>query len=369
MLPWWQSRPGNPHSEEHAFGWRCREAIDKARSQIASLIGADPEDMVFTSGATEANNLAILGALRQHEPKRRTILVSAIEHASVLGPAAALENDGFRRATIPVDRHGVMDRGAFLELLDDDVALVSIGLCNNEVGTIQDMEWIAARCHEIGALLHTDAAQALTAKVLSFGQWGVDLASLSAHKAYGPQGVGALYVAPGVAAALQPISFGGGQQLGLRPGTLPTALCVGFGAACELIDINGASERKRIREMRDHLVSAMKRAVGAKVNGPANDRHPGNANVEIPGIDAHQLIQRMQPAFAVSTGSACHSGFQTPSHVLTAIGLSPDRAASSLRIGIGRFTTPMEVDLFVGMLEREIRQRSSPAADPHGAII
>jgi len=311
---------------------------------VAGLIGADAQEIVFTSGATESNNLAILGVVRGRAAKRSTVLTVATEHSSVLGPAFALREEGFRCIALPVDPEGFVRREALLETLTEDVSLVSVAAANNEIGTLQDLSWIADQCHAVGALLHTDAAQALTAEPLSFCAWGVDLASLSAHKAYGPQGIGALFVAPGVAREIQPICFGGGQQLGLRPGTLPTALCVGFGEACAILNAVGDVERQRTQLLRDELITRLLSAIpSAKLNGSQTIRHPGNINIQLPCDDARDVIQRLQPKVALSSGSACHSGSDQASHVLKAIGLTSMEARSSIRLGLGRFTAHDEV--------------------------
>jgi len=345
MLPWLQQCIGNPHSEEHSYGWAAREAVEAARSQIAGLIGVDGEDILFTSGATEANNLALLGLMRFPERLRNKLLVSAIDHASILAPAFELRKEGIQCDVIPVESDGSLSRGAFLEMLDDTVHLVSVGAVNGEIGTIQDLQWIADRCHEVGALLHSDCAQALTAVPTLLGDSGADLLSVSAHKAYGPQGVGALYVAPGLMNRMARITFGGGQQLGLRPGTLPTALCVGFGKACHLLSVHGAEERDAIARMRDaFIVTIHSKIPQTTLNGPVTLRHPGNINLQISEVDAREIIQRMQPGVALSTGSACHSGSHEPSHVLRAIGLTADQAFASLRFGIGRFTTLVQLE-------------------------
>jgi cysteine desulfurase len=351
MLPWWRQHTGNPHSEEHSYGWAAREGVERAKTQVAALIGVDAEDIIFTSGATEANNIALLGLMRFPGRDRNRLLVSSIEHASVLGPALELKSEGVDCDVIPVESDGILNRDAFLEMLDDTVHLVSVGAVNGEVGTIQDLKWIAERCHEAGALLHSDCAQALTAVPSLIGASGVDLASLSAHKAYGPQGVGALYVAPGIINRMARITFGGGQQLGLRPGTLPTALCVGFGKACELLISQGDNEREAIAHMRDAFMAALvSRIPQATLNGPSKLRHPGNISIRLSEVDAREVIQRMQPAFALSTGSACHSGSDSPSHVLSAIGLTTEQAFASLRFGIGRFTTAAQIEAAVESL-------------------
>jgi cysteine desulfurase len=369
MLPWWRfGGAGNPHSHEHAFGWRAAQAIDGARAQLAELIGADDQDLIFTSGATESNNLAIVGTMRAGRSLRHTVLVTAIDHASVIGPAAMLEDEGFRCVTLPVDAQGRLLREAFLSQLTDDVLLVSVGAANNEVGTLQDLPWIAERCHEAGAFVHADAAQALTAAPLSVREWGIDLGSFSAHKAYGPQGIGALYVAPGMRSRLRATSQGGGQQSGLRPGTLPTALCVGFGMAGEILGRQGALERQRVEGQRDRLIASLLLAFpDASINGPLTNRHPGNVNLRIPGIDATDLIQRLQPNVALSSGSACHSGSDQPSHVLLAMGLSNPEARESVRLGIGRFTTDADIITAVEMIVAAIRE-SRAAFRPRTAV-
>lgn len=353
MLPWWQQHTGNPHSEEHSYGWAAREGVERARSQVAALIGVDPEDIIFTSGATEANNIALLGLMRFLKRNRNKLLVSAIEHASVLGPAFELRKEGIHCDVIPVESDGTLNRDAFLEMLDDTVHLVSVGAVNGEVGTIQDLEWIAERCHEVGALLHSDCAQALAAVPL--GKSGADLMSVSAHKAYGPQGVGALYIGPGIKNCMAPLTFGGGQQLGLRPGTLPVALCVGFGTACELLRSRGTSEQESISRLRDTFIAAtITRLPNATLNGSHSRRHPGNISLQLPGVDARDVIQRMQPLVAISTGSACHSGSHEPSHVLSAIGLTTDQAFATLRLGIGRFSTLAELEFAVDVIANEV---------------
>ena len=345
MLPWWRQHTGNPHSEEHSFGWAAREGIERAKTQIAALIGVDAEDILFTSGATEANNIALLGLMRFPGRGRNRLLVSAIEHASVLGPAFELKSEGVHCDVIPVESDGTLNRDAFLEMLDESVHLVSVGAVNGEIGTIQDLKWIADRCHEVGALLHSDCAQALTAAPELVGDSGTDLASLSAHKAYGPQGVGALYIAPGIAKRMAHLTFGGGQQFGLRPGTLPTALCVGLGAACQILSTNGSAEREEISSLRETLIAAALRTFPkAAINGPRTNRHPGNISLRIADTDARDIIQRLQPSIALSTGSACHSGSHEPSHVLSAIGLPANQAFASFRIGIGRFTTISQIE-------------------------
>lgn len=338
---------GNPHSNEHAFGWAAREVVEQARASVAALVGADPEEVVFTSGATEANNLAVFGAAERAPTGRDTVLVSAIEHSSVLEPARALISRGFRVRELAVGTDGRLDLAALDQELDERVLLVSVGAVNNEIGVVQNLSAIGERCRAVGALFHTDAAQALCAGQLSLQSMPVDLASFSSHKAYGPAGIGALYVAEGCDARIAPQILGGSQQRNLRAGTLPMALCTGFGRACDLLATDGSLERSRIATLRKRLWTSLLAGIpGVALNGPADFalRHPGNLNIALEGIDAHDLIQRLQPELACSTGSACHSGTEATSHVLSALGLSERRARASLRLSLGRQTTSNEVD-------------------------
>jgi cysteine desulfurase len=345
MRPWFEGSFGNPHAQEHAFGWKAHAAIAKSREQVACLVGADPEDLVFTSSASEANNLAVLGLCSAPpESSRDTVLVSAIEHPSVVQAALALRTRGYRVRELPVDRTGLVRLDILEAELQGSVCLVSIGAVNGEIGSVQDLFSIGECCRNHGVLFHTDAAQALTALHLDVRVLPVDLMTLASHKAYGPQGVGALYIASNARSRVSPLIHGGGQERGLRSGTLPTALCVGFGGACELIGQFGSAERERVAALRDQLWHHLSRSVPSiRTNGPMSTRHPGNLNVCIPGIDARELIQLLQPTIACSTGSACHSGMQTSSHVLAAIGLRQSDARASLRFGVGRFSTPAEI--------------------------
>jgi len=348
-----RGRCGNPHSGEHAFGWAARDVVERARAAVAALVEADADEIVFTSGATEANNLALFGAAERAPLGRDTLLVSSIEHASVLAPARALSTRGFHVIELPVDGDGRLEMSALEAALSERVLLVSVGAVNNEVGTIQDLPTIGMRCRAVGALFHTDAAQSLAACSLPFGTLPVDLASLSSHKAYGPSGIGALYVAAGCADRVAPQILGGDQQHGLRSGTLPTVLCAGFGRACEILAMTGQEERLRVAALRDCLWRTLEALIpGLSLNGPRNSalRHPGNLNFAIDGVDARDLIQQLQPDLACSTGSACHSGNEEPSHVLGALGLDSKRAFSSLRLSLGRQSTTEDVHTAAGLI-------------------
>jgi cysteine desulfurase len=342
MLPYYEAEFGNPHSGEHLHGQSAAAAIESARGEIANCIGTDEDDVIFTSGASEANNLAILGTARAHTGKRTKILVSKIEHSSVLEAASA---SGLEVIHIPVGSDGQVDLGWLDSALSDQVLLVSVGFVNNEIGTIQDIARIASLVQACGALFHVDAAQALTGSAICVSDYPVDFMSLSSHKAYGPKGIGALYVAPGNRVNLRPLIFGGGQEHGLRAGTLPTPLCVGFGAACSLIRRNGELERDSVAARRHYFLERIRTLIpGTVVMGPDSFRHPGNLSLKLPISDARDLVQLIRLAVSCSTGSACHSGSDEPSHVLTSIGLSRAEARKVIRLSLGRFTSLADCD-------------------------
>ncbi|PWC31851.1 cysteine desulfurase family protein [Azospirillum sp. TSO22-1] len=320
MLPW-LAHAANPHAR-HRPGWAAAAAIDAARAEVAVLVGARPGEVVFTSGATEANNLALLGA----RPEDGRVLASAVEHPSVLDCV-----DG----RLPVDRRGVVDLNRLEAALRAGPALVSVMAANNEIGTLQPLAGIAALCRAHGALFHCDAAQ-----------WpvpmdGIDLLSLSGHKLYGPQGIGALVVRDGV--ALRPLMRGGHQQNGRRAGTLPTALCVGLGEACRLARLRRDEDTRRIAALRDRLFQKLSGRLDVRRTSPAEGCLPGCLNIVVPGVDAADLLLDLADV-ALSTGSACSTDRTGPSHVLLALGLTPEDAHASFRFGLGRTTTDAEID-------------------------
>jgi cysteine desulfurase len=338
---------GNPHASDHAIGWRAAKAIETAAQQVSTLVGADPDEVIFTSGATEANNFALLG-LADHAERsgRRRVLLSAIEHKSVLAAGRVLAHRyGLEVTAIGVDSQGRVDETALAELLDGDVLLVSIMAVNNEIGTIQGANLIGMLTRAAGALFHCDAAQAPCAVDVAELAQHADMISLSSHKMYGPSGIGALIVRREVQPLLTPLIHGGGQQNGLRSGTLPLPLCVGFGAAANLLQGNAADqERRRMRVCRDLFVDTLlAEGCAISLNGPDKaHRHPGNANVQFCGVRAPDLLAALQPSLAASSGSACTSGMPEPSHVLRAIGLTGDEADCSIRFSFGRSTTADE---------------------------
>ena len=348
MVPHWKDSFGNPHSSDHVIGWRAAETVREAASSVARLIGCDDDEVVFTSGATEANNLALLGLARRAPEGRRRILVSAIEHKCVLASARTLaDHEGFTVETIPVDVTGFVDSAALAEQLDETILVVSIMAVNNEIGTIQDIPQIAEMLAPHGILLHCDAAQAPCAMDVSDLAAQADLVSLSGHKIYGPQGIGALYIRRELQDKIEPLIYGGGQQDGLRSGTVPVPLCAGMGTAAELLCApEAAEERARVSRQRDTFIELLESAsFPTTLNGPIGYlRHAGNVSVQFPGFDAHSLLGALQPQLAASTGSACTSGTPEPSHVLRAIGLSSEQADSSIRFSFGRFTTDEEID-------------------------
>ena len=347
MAPYWNELFGNPHSSDHVVGWRSAEAVRDAASSVAALIGGDPDEIIFTSGATEANNLALLGLARRAPPERRRILVSAIEHKCVLAAARSLEErEGFTVETIPVDGEGFVDLEALATMVDETVLVASVMAVNNEIGTIQDLPRIATLLRGHDVLFHCDAAQAPCAMAVGDLALHADLISLSGHKAYGPQGIGALYIRRDIQERVEPIIYGGGQQGGMRSGTVPVPLCVGMAAAADIVSsAEGVGERARIGQQRDWFVEVVKgNRYPVVVNGPmGNLRHPGNANLRFDGLAAQDILGALQPRVAASTGAACTSGIPEPSHVLRALGLSSEQAAAAIRFSFGRFTTNQDV--------------------------
>ena len=348
MVPYWAEEFGNPHSNDHVIGWRSAEAVRRAAESVAAFLRADTDEVVFTSGATEANNLALLGLARRAPSDRRRILVSAIEHKCVLAAARSLaEREGFSVESIPVDEEGFVDLNALKDMVDEKVLVVSVMAVNNEIGTIQDVEGISNLLLPHGVLFHCDAAQAPCAMEMERLASHADLISLSGHKVYGPKGIGVLYIRRDVQNRIEPILYGGGQQAGLRSGTVPTPLCVGMEAAVDTLrSPEGAEERQRVASQRDEFIRLLQESSpSVAVNGPKGEcRHPGNANLRFGGLVAQDILGTLQPHLAASTGAACTSGIPEPSHVLRAIGLSMAEVESSIRFSFGRFTTDAEVE-------------------------
>jgi cysteine desulfurase len=368
MMPYFSNEYGNAASRQHGFGRIALEAVEEARSHTASLIGADARELIFTSGATESNNLAILGAAFARKDSGDHIITAAGEHPSVLDPCRHLEKHGFRVKVVSIDRHGRVNAEQVAAAITDQTILVSIMMANNEIGTLQPIADIARLCKERGVLFHTDAVQALGKVPIDVRAIGADLASFSAHKLYGPKGIGALYVRGGrPRVVLSPLVHGGGHERGLRSGTLAVPLIVGLGEACRLCQSCLSEEAVRIASLRDRLWQQIRNGLPDTVlNGHPAERLPGTLNASFPYVDADALMLQM-PEVAVSTGSACTSASIEPSHVLKAMGLDDDAARSSLRFSLGRFTTAEEIDTVAAAVVRAVtRLRAiSPAYQLH----
>ena len=336
---------GNPHANTHRRGINARRAVENARRKLSEAVGAAPKDIVFTSGATEANNLAILGLARAARGgKRVRIVTQATEHKSVLGPCSSLREFGFEVVAVRVDRDGLIDLDEISSVVDKATLVVSVMSVNNETGVIQPIEKIAEICAKNGALFHTDCAQGLGKIRVDVNSFQVDLASFSAHKAYGPKGVGSLFVRNLKRAPIQPITYGGGQEAGLRPGTLPVPLCVGFGEAADIARKEQSEVEQRLMFLEDRLWCGIRDAMPeARINGSSAPRAPGCLNVHFPGHHSDGLITAWR-GIEVAKGSACEATKTRSSHVLRAMGASRAHADASIRIGIGRFTTSDEID-------------------------
>jgi cysteine desulfurase len=347
MLPYFSERFGNPHSIHHRLGEEAESAVETARGQIAALIGAEPREIIFTSGATESNNLAIKGAARFHKARRPHLVTLVTEHKCVLESCRRMESEGVEVTYLPVKGNGVVDLERLRAAVTERTALVSVMAVNNEIGVIQPLAEIGPLCREKGAYFHCDAAQAAGKIPLDVEAMSIDLMSISGHKLYGPKGIGVLYVRRRPRVRLEPLIDGGGQERGLRSGTLPAPLCVGLGVACAIAAEEMAEEGARLATLRRNLLDGLHaRLDGLHVNGDPVMHIPGNLNVSFDGVEAETLMAAL-PELALATGSACTSASVEPSYVLRALGLPDARAASSLRIGLGRFTTEEEVDIAV----------------------
>lgn len=367
MRPWWEENFANPASVEHAMGRAVEEAVEEARARVAALIGAEAREIVLTSGATEANNLAIKGAARfaatRGEEGRKRIVTLATEHKCVLESVRDLAAEGFEPVVLPVQQDGLLDLDRLrAALAEAPTLLVSVMAVNNEIGVVQDLAAIGAIVKEAGALFHTDAAQGAGRIPLDVEEIRADLLSLSGHKIYGPKGIGALYVRRRPRVRLAPLFSGGGQERGLRSGTLPAPLVVGFGEAARIAQAEGQLDAGRIAGQRDRFLTALRAEVPDIVlNGHPERRVAGNLNLTFPGPVSAQAIMAAAPSVCVSTGSACSSAEIEPSYVLRAIGLPEDRARATLRIGIGRFTSPADVDMAAAALAAAWRKVLSEA--------
>lgn len=345
MLPFFGAHFGNPDSRSHRFGREAHAAVEAARHELASLLGARDDELVFTSGATESITLALAGSLRGKETGAH-LVTQATEHRAVLETLRALGELGAEVTVLPVDAEGRVSVEAVAAALRPETRLVSLMLCNNEIGTAQPIAEVAALCERNGVALHVDAAQGLGYLPLDLRTTPIDLLSASAHKLYGPKGMGALFVRRFGRLRPEPLLRGGGQERGLRSGTLNVPGIVGFGEAARWMRLEGAAEAERLRAMRDRLAASLLALGGATRNGSAGASHPGNLSVRFAGISADRLLVELEPTLALSTGSACSSGGK-PSHVLEAIGLDAEARRGTVRIGLGRSTTDAQVDLAI----------------------
>ena len=347
MKPYFLEKFGNPHSRGHKYGWEAEAACEKAREQVADLIGANPKEIIFTSGATESNNMALKGIAKFYGAKKNHIITCTTEHKCVIDTCRNLEREGMEVTYLPVDNEGIIDLEQLKAAITDKTAVVSIMAVNNEIGVIQPIKEIGAICRERGVFFHTDAAQSFGKIPMNVEEMNIDLMSISGHKIYGPKGVGAIYVRRRPRVRLTPLINGGGQERGFRSGTLPTPLVVGLGKAAEIARLEMAEESERIGKLYDKLYTSLVSNIkDVFLNGHAEKRIKTNLNLSFAYIEGESMIMAIKE-LAVSSGSACTSASLEPSYVLRAIGVGEDLAHTSIRFGIGRFTTEEEVDFAI----------------------
>ena len=353
MIPWLREHFGNPASRSHAWGWEAEAAVERARGQVASLINADPREIVWTSGATESINLAIKGAAHFYSSRGKHLITLKTEHKAVLDTLRELERQGFEVTYLDVQENGLLDLDRFKDALRPDTILASILFVNNEIGVIQDIPAIGALCRERGIFLHVDAAQATGKVVIDTERLPIDLLSLASHKTYGPKGIGALYVRRKPRVRLEAQMHGGGHERGMRSGSLPTHQCVGMGEAFAIAKAEMGAESERIRMLQKRLLDGISTIEQVFINGDLEQRVPHNVNASFNYVEGESLIMGVK-GLAVSSGSACTSASLEPSYVLRALGRSDELAHSSLRMTIGRFTTVAEIDYAVSTLQYQV---------------
>lgn len=344
---------GNPASKSHRYGWEAAEAVDEARNNIAALINADSREIIFTSGASESDNLALKGTALANQGKKKHIIVNALEHKAILDTADFLERQGFEVTRLNPGPSGVFNPEDVEKAIRPDTFLVSIMHVNNEIGSVQDLKALAAVCHKHGVLFHSDAAQSAGKERIDVRDMDIDLMSLSSHKVYGPKGIGAIFIRRMPKVDLVPLIHGGGHERGYRSGTLATHQIVGMGEAFRLAKENFDTEIPRLRALRDRLWAGIQKVGGVRVNGSMEHRVATNLNVSFEGVDGDMLMVSLRN-LAVSTGSACTSASVEPSYVLRAIGVSRELAHASIRFSLGRFTTEEEIDYAVGVIQKEV---------------
>ncbi|MDV5141057.1 IscS subfamily cysteine desulfurase [Chimaeribacter arupi] len=346
---------GNPASRSHRFGWQAEEAVDVARNNVAELIGADPREIVFTSGATESNNLAIKGAAHANQEKGRHIITSVTEHKAVLDTCRQLEQEGFDVTYLTPQRNGLIDLADLAAAMRDDTLLVSIMHVNNEIGVVQDVAAIGELCHSRGILFHVDATQSVGKLPVDLNELRIDLMSFSGHKIYGPKGIGGLYVRRKPRVRIEAQIHGGGHERGMRSGTLPVHQIVGMGEAYRIANMEMAAESERLHRLRDRLWQGLSEIDGVSLNGSLAHGVPNILNVSFSHVDGESLIMALKD-LALSSGSACTSASLEPSYVLRALGLNDELAHSSLRFSAGRFTTEDEIDYAVALVRKSVER-------------
>ena len=356
MIPYFSAKFGNAHSRSHSFGWESEEAVETARRQVAELINANPKEIIFTSGATESNNMAIKGIAHFYKENKNHIITLVTEHKCILDACRNIEEEGFKVTYLPVMSNGIIDLEVLKSAITPQTSLVSVMAVNNEIGVIQPIEEIGKICREAGVFFHSDAAQAFGKIPLDVMAMHIDLMSISAHKAYGPKGMGALYVGRKPRVRLKPLMSGGGQERGFRSGTLPTPLIVGFGKAAAIAKEEMEKDYKHIKYLSDKFLSSITKNIpNVYLNGDLKKRFPGNLNISFAYVEGESLIIAIKE-LAVSSGSACTSSSLEPSYVLRALGVDEDLAHTSIRFGIGRFTTEEEIDTAIEILTNNIQR-------------
>ena len=353
MIPWLTEHFGNPASRSHAFGWEAEAAVEQAREHVAALVNCDPRELVWTSGATESINLALKGAAQFYKDKGKHVVTVKTEHKATLDTVRELERQGFEATYLDVDADGMVALAAFEAALRPDTILASVMMVNNEIGVVQDVAAMGEICRKRGIVFHVDAAQATGKVPVDLATLKVDLMSFSAHKTYGPKGVGALFVRRKPRVRIEAQMHGGGHERGMRSGTLPTHQIVGMGEAFRLAKLEMAEEAERIRALRDRLLKGLSSIEEVYVNGDIARRVPHNLNISFNFVEGESLIMAIKDV-AVSSGSACTSASLEPSYVLRALGRSDELAHSSIRFTVGRFTTPAEIDYTIELLKRKI---------------
>ena len=353
MIPWLSEHFGNPASRSHAYGWAAEEAVENARAEVAALVGADPKEIIWTSGATESNNLAIKGAAQFYKSKGKHLITLKTEHKAVLDTVRELERQGFEATYLDVQENGLVDLDALRAAIRADTVLISIMMVNNEIGVIQPIAEIGELCREKGIVFHVDAAQATGKVVIDLSALKVDLMSFSAHKTYGPKGIGALYVRRKPRVRLEAQMHGGGHERGLRSGTLATHQIVGMGEAFRIARLEMGADNERVRMLRDKLLNGFQDMDAVFVNGDLEHRVPHNINISFAYVEGESLIMAIKD-IAVSSGSACTSASLEPSYVLRALGRDDELAHSSIRFSIGRFTSEAEIDYTIKLLHEKI---------------